>query len=207
MVTGAVLAAAAATTTTLLAPSGTPGTVTHLSSTSGNVLVVVVVALVILAGAVVAWGRWALAGKGNPSNDSTLVRSWIGVVLVGSLVLFCALAFEVDDETLRNTLIGGLVATVASVVAFYFATKSSDQARQDLLKAGASKVLVPALKGDTKAQVASKMAALPLSLVSQPPDAQDNWHVASQTPAANTTVPSGDEIKVTFAAPAAAVGP
>jgi hypothetical protein len=126
---------------------------------------------------------------------------------VGSLVLFCAVAFEIDDETLRTTLIGGLVATVSSVVAFYFATKSSDQARQDLLKAGASKVLVPALKGDTKAQVASTMAALPLSLVFQPPDAQDNWRVTSQTPAANTTVSSGDEVKVAFVAPVALAGP
>ena len=110
-------------------------------------------------------------------------------------------------ETLRTTLIGGLVATVSSVVAFYFATKSSDQARQDLLKAGASKVLVPALKGDTKAQVASTMAALPLSLVFQQPDAQDNWRVPSQTPAANTTVSSGDEVKVAFVAPVALAGP
>jgi hypothetical protein len=36
---------------------------------------------------------------------------WLATALVVGLLLFCALAFGLDDESLRSTLIGGLVAT------------------------------------------------------------------------------------------------
>ena len=41
--------------------------------------------------------------------DSTLVRSWLAISLVGGLLIFAAVSFWLDDTTLRSTLIGGVI--------------------------------------------------------------------------------------------------
>jgi hypothetical protein len=73
-------------------------------------------------------------GDGGPA--ATLICSWLAIALVFGLLLFCAVAFAIDDQSLRSTLIGGLVASASAAVAFYFSSKSSDQARSDMLAAG-----------------------------------------------------------------------
>lgn len=62
-------------------------------------------------------------------------RSWIAISLVMGLLVFCAAAFLVEEPSLRNTLFGGLIASVSAATAFYFSSKAADSARADILKA------------------------------------------------------------------------
>jgi hypothetical protein len=172
------------------------------------VVVALTVGLILLAGVVIAVSRSILAGRrlratdspdGKISPDQTLIRSWIAIVLVGALAFFCAVAFEIDDSTLRSTLLGGLVASAGTAVAFYFATKSSDQARQDIINAALGKIGVPLLKGKTKSDVNAALATLPLHLNPVPANADDAWIAVAQDPAANTVIVSGSPVQVTFA--------
>src|ERR1035438_4549413 len=61
-------------------------------------------AVLLLSGLVVILARQG----GKTGYERTVVRSWIAISLVIGLLLFCALTFAVNDETLRSTLIGGL---------------------------------------------------------------------------------------------------
>jgi hypothetical protein len=120
--------------------------VTHLSGSDKVVTLWLVVALVLLAGGVVIAGRRWLEGGADggsrgttttaksrhadvTSHDTTLIRSWLAISLVGGLLIFVATSFCLDDTTLRSTVIGGVVANAGAAVAFYFASKASDQAR------------------------------------------------------------------------------
>jgi Putative Ig domain len=96
----------------------------------------IVVVGMILAGIVVIVSR-AQVGGGTSSADSggSVIRSWIAISLVMGLLIFCAAAFLVEESSLRSTLFGGLIASVSAAVAFYFSSKSADQARSDILKA------------------------------------------------------------------------
>lgn len=76
---------------------------------------------------------------------ATLIRSWIAIASVFGLLLFCAVAFAIDDQWLRSTLIGEVVASAGAAVAFYFSSKSSDQARSDILSAAFGTAEVPTL--------------------------------------------------------------
>ena len=155
-------------------PTPTPAAVDHLQNSWAALVVGITVVFVLLAGVVVWFARGGLAGKsgsraagaaanngdGQPGvpnvasdntnpPDPTLVRSWLAISLVGGLLIFCAASFALDDTTLRSTLIGGLVASAGSAVAFYFSSKEAAQARQDVINAsGAGKpVAVPNLMG------------------------------------------------------------
>jgi len=196
------------TTTTTVAPP-----VTHLTGTHWNLALWLTVGLVIVAGIVVAAGRTLLEGRGTTptptststshSNnaDRTLMRSWLAISLAGGLLLFCAVSFGIDDTTLRSTLIGGLVANAGAAVAFYFASKSSDQARRDILNASTPTVLVPNLKGKNPADVNAALAVLPLHLNSDPPAPDAKAIVCDQAPPANQPTPQGSQLTVTFAGP------
>jgi hypothetical protein len=188
--------------------STTTGSVTHLSGTNANVVVALTLAFVLLAGVVIAWSRKALVARrrdqttgdaGETTADQTIIRSWIAIVLVGALAFFCAVSFEIDDTTLRSLLLGGLVASTGTAVAFYFASKAADQARQDVLNAALGKVNVPQLKSRSKAEASGTIAALPLTLTPIPATAQDEWIVVSQEPTANQLVLSGSGVKITLA--------
>ncbi|MGN6377484.1 MAG: Ig domain-containing protein [Gaiellales bacterium] len=87
----------------------------------------------LLAGLVILWFRSVQAAAKEPSKS--MVRSWIAIALVLGLLVFCATSFVVGDSALRSTLFGGLVASVGAAVAFYFSSKSADQARADILDA------------------------------------------------------------------------
>src|ERR1700760_2194404 len=123
--------------------------VTHLSAGAANVTLGLVVGFVILGGVVAALGRSLLEGSfkarsksapggestGDASVDRTFMRSWLAIALVGGLLVFCAASFELDDTALRSSLLGGVIASAGAATAFYFASKSSDQARRDILNA------------------------------------------------------------------------
>lgn len=87
----------------------------------------------ILAGVIVALSR--LMHERASRESQSVVRSWVAITLVIGLLSSCAAAFEIDDVQLRNTLLGGLVASVGAAIAFYFSSKGAEGARADFVKA------------------------------------------------------------------------
>lgn len=142
----------------------------------------------------------AAAGADGNQPDRTLVRSWLAISLVGGLLIFCGASFALDDTTLRSTLIGGLVSSAGSAVAFYFSTRAADQARQDVLAAagGGVPVAVPNLIGLGSDAVNEALKGLPLVAHFSPASPDATSKVTSQQPAANAQTTSGSTITVTF---------
>jgi Putative Ig domain len=99
-------------------------------------LVGVVVVGMIVAGIVVIVSRTSLT-SGTTSADSggSVIRSWIAISFVMGLLIFCAVVFLVEESSLRSTLFGGLISSMSAALAFYFSSKSAEQARSDILKA------------------------------------------------------------------------
>jgi PASTA domain len=204
-----VLALLAQTTPT----TDTTSQVTHLTGSVRWVTLALVVGFVLLAGVVVAVGRRVLmtravgrSGPGGsasdpPAEDATLVRSWLAISLVGGLLIFVALSFWIDDTSLRSALIGGLVANAGGAVAFYFASKSSDQARRDILSASLPMTLVPDLLGRTMSQVNEAIAATSLRIQATPASADPAAQVVSQQPPPNQACTPGAVVAVTLAGP------
>src|SRR5215831_17845135 len=93
-----------------------------------------VLVMSITAGAIIAIGLIVVLARWKDAGQS-VVRSWIALALVAGLVLFCAVTLAINAPDLRSTLFGGLTTSVGAAVAFYFSSKSSDQARQDILQA------------------------------------------------------------------------
>ncbi|WP_236794664.1 PASTA domain-containing protein [Amycolatopsis sp. GM8] len=162
-------------------------------------LVLIVAVAVLVAGLIVILAR----SKGKQADPGgSVVRSWIAVSLVLGLVLFTAFTFAINDSNLRSTLVGGLTASVGSAIAYYFSTKSSDQARQDLLSATVGTEPVPALAGLTEADALMALGKTTLRLQIDPatPSAAPAV-VREQTPPAGTPIPNGGTVRVRFGAP------
>ncbi len=156
-------------------------------------ILALVVGFVVAAGVVVALGRRWLEGKpaeGRPP-ESSLIRSWLAISLVGGLLIFVALSFFLDDPTLRSTLIGGLVANAGAAVAFYFASKQADQARRDILNAALGTVPVPDLIGKTLDEATSTIAGTSLRLKLEPATPAQGAKVNEQSPEANEPATPG----------------
>jgi len=198
----------------VFAAEPTPTPVTHLSGDDTWFTLAVVVAFVLLAGVVIAGGRRWLAGTptgssreqktDRPQGDDgagTLVRSWLAISLVGGLLIFAALSFWIDDATMRSTLIGGLVANAGAAVAFYFASKESDQARRDILNASLPSTLVPDLLGKNVAATRDLVAAARFRLATSPVSPRSDAQVAAQDPGANQPAPAGTAVVAVFAGP------
>lgn len=211
--------AQSATTTTSI-----PTTTSSLSPVSGWVVVVIMAAVIILAGLVVILGRSVLdpqsrrsrdakrnkvhtlvsAGGTNnhSSNDSaSLIRSWIAISLVSGLLICCAVAFSLSDDTLGGTLFGGLITSTGSALAYYFSTKTAEQARQDVITASQSpsQVVVPSLVSMTLAAAQIEMSKTPLQMINASPATGplSGPNVATQTPTAGSVVPSGTQVTIT----------
>jgi len=116
------------------------------------------------------------------------------------LLAFCGFAFAVYDLGLRSTLIGALAASVGSVVAFYFASKASDEARQDILNAALGTEAVPDLHGASEAEATATMSRSSLTLAYDPQALPSNAapRVASQQPLKDTQVARGSAVTVSF---------
>lgn len=196
---------------------------TTLSPVAGWVVVVIIAAVIILAGLVVILGRSMLdpsvlkakamsrnggapltSGdtKSDSGNDSaSLIRSWIAISLVSGLLICCAVAFSLSDDTIASTLFGGLVASTGSAIAFYFSSKTADQARQDVITASqsTSQVVVPTLVHMAVADAQVEMSKMPLQLIIAQPaaGAAVGLTVVSQTPVAGSNVPSGSQVTIT----------
>ena len=199
---------------------------TVLSPVPDWVVVVIIAVVIILSGLVVILGRHVLdpsikKDKGKSSKDSdtpsnashasttssddstTLIRSWIAISLVSGLLICCAVAFSLSDESLGGTLFGGLVASTGSAIAFYFSSKTAEQARQDVITASqsTSQVLVPNLVGMKVSDAQAEMSKMPLQLVITNPAAvaaaATSPIVVSQSPPAGSKVPNGSQVTIT----------
>jgi PASTA domain len=184
-----------------------------LESSAASLTLWLVVGFVLLGGIVAAFGRSLLEGSfksrsgsgpdkggtGRATPDRTFMRSWLALALVGGLLIFAAVSFQLDDTALRSSLLGGVIASAGAATAFYFASKSSDQARQDILNASVPTVTAPSLIGKTKAEVNAALAGAPLYLDALPTTASDTWTAVSQYPQPNQQTPSGSRVNVTFA--------
>lgn len=156
----------------------------------------IVAAAVLIAGLVLIHGRKKLS-QGDPG--ASLARTWIAITLTIGLVLFCAFAFAVDDTSLRGTLIGGLTASAAAAVAFYFSSKSSEQGSQDILNAAFGTETVPDLHGQDRNQAASTLGRTSFKLEVDPSSSTDpTATVTLQSPVKNSTARKGSAVVVTL---------
>jgi hypothetical protein len=156
----------------------------------------IVAATVLLIGLLVILARSRVAG-----NDPTqsVVRSWIALALVAGLVLFCAVTFAVNNPNLQNSIFGGLVASVGAAVAFYFSSKSSDQARQDILNAAFGTEAVPDLTGLTEDEATALLGKTSLRLeVSPGSSTAADAKVGSQQPPKDSVVRKGSSVVITL---------
>jgi uncharacterized iron-regulated membrane protein len=160
---------------------------------------------IIVAGLIVLWGRTVMKTSGE--TDQSLVRSWLALTLVIGLVLFCGVALFLSDTNLRSVLIGGLTASAGTAIAFYFSSKSADQARQDILKVTFGSETVPDLKGCTREKALGRLGQTSLQLVVDPASSTaGDATVVSQMPVKDSQVLKGSQevVKLESAAPAAA---
>jgi hypothetical protein len=174
------------------------------------VLVIVLIGLLVIV-ARSRTGTHAAAGKQNGAKsgwtidvNSTVVRSWLAISLVAGLLMFCALAFAVNDSTLRSTLLGGLTASTGSAIAFYFSSKSAEQA----IAAATGSETVPDLHGKNEKDALAALGKTSLKLAVKPGGATDaNATVNWQSPDAGASAPTGSQVVVTLADPAPAPAP
>ncbi len=160
---------------------------------------------IIVAGLIVLWGRTVMNTSGE--TDQSLVRSRLALTLVIGLVLFCGVALFLNDTNLRSVLIGGLTASAGTAIAFYFSSKSADQAPQDILKVTFGTGTVPDLKGCTREKALGQLGQTSLQLVVDPASSTAaDATVVSQIPLKNSQVLKGSQVvvKLDNAAPAAA---
>jgi beta-lactam-binding protein with PASTA domain len=119
--------------------------------------------------------------------------------LVLGLLVLSAATFAIDDATLRSTLIGGLTASAGGAIAYYFSSKSADQARQDLVAAAFGKEHVPDLTGKTVDQAKNILGGTTLRLSQDNAPADSTAPIMTQLPPADTDTVKGSTIKVTYA--------
>src|SRR6266568_3434907 len=164
--------------------------VSTLSSGTALVAAAVLAGAALLAGVTVVLGRKLFIGKAAQRQDGTagqptppeadFMRSWIAITLVIGLISFCAIAFAVDDTTLRSTLIGGLIASVATL----------------------GTEMVPPLIGKTKEMAAQILGKTSFSLKEDPASpAGGDVIVETQNPSANTNAQRGSSVWVTLVSP------
>jgi hypothetical protein len=211
-------------------PTPTPSGAQQLTGGDKALTLWVIAGFILLAGIVVAGGRRVLEGaplqrrqrrgeegpaaatqsppvaaderdRAASADDRTLIRSWIAISLVGGLLIFTAVSFWISDTTLRSTLVGGLVANAGAAVAFYFASRSADQARKDILAASLPSTVTPSLIGDKPAAVNEKLATTSLRVQPTPPNPDSDSQAVDQSPKPNQTTGLGSTIAVIFAGP------
>jgi hypothetical protein len=155
----------------------------------------IVAGAILIAGLVVMWSRALTKDAGG--SEQSIVRSWLALTLVIGLVLFCAVSLFLSDTNLRSVLIGGLAASTGTAIAFYFSSKASDQARQDILNATFGTEAVPDLKGCTKDEAARQLGQTSLQLVIDPTSsASHGATVDSQVPLKDSQVRKGSLVTV-----------
>lgn len=158
----------------------------------------------IIAGAIVVIGIVVIIARstGGKDPEQSVVRSWLALILVAGLVLFCAVTFAINDSSLRSSVFGGLTASVGAAVAFYFSSKGADQARKDILNAAFGTETVPDLSNMTEAEATVALGKTSLKL-EVGPDSSGGDHavVKTQRPPKDSVVTKGSSVVVTLKAP------
>jgi hypothetical protein len=126
-----------------------------------------------------------------------IIRAMLALVLVGGLVILAGASFSMGDTQTRSLLIGGLVASSAAAVAFYFASRDADNARRDLLNAALGTETVPKLEGLDVSQAQAMMSSGSLVLKLPEPVPAASAKIATQDNAAGPSVPRGTVVTVT----------
>lgn len=164
-----------------------------LPSDQVPLMVLIFAGATLLAGVIVVGARILMAKR---TPGASVVRSWMAISLVLALILLSGAALGIADGNLRSTLIGGLTASVGSAITFYFSSKASDQAHQDLLNATVGTDLIPDLKGKTETEAAAILGKTAFKLQIDPTSPADATVVDSQIPVAGSTSPNGSSITV-----------
>lgn len=96
-------------------------------------LAVLLLAMILAFIALLYYG--ALTSRKKKDADISVVRAWIAVTLIAGLLILTAVTLGGTDANLRNILVGGIVASASTAVAFYFATKANEASNAAVLKA------------------------------------------------------------------------
>ncbi|MEU6968870.1 PASTA domain-containing protein [Kitasatospora aureofaciens] len=174
-------------------PSPAPGGSTVL--TWGQTLA----ALLIIAGMITVIGLILWGASAAKGVTGSVARSWIALALTAGLLAVGVLAFAVNDSTTRSTLIGALGAAVGAATAFYFSSKSTDQAH-DLLTTSVGTETVPDLTGRTADDAMRVLSTTTLRLMVDPtsPAPAAGRNVVKQQPLAGAVAPKGTTVLVTY---------
>jgi hypothetical protein len=165
-------------------------------STKQGIVLVFVGVVVIVGLAAVLMHRFMLQSK-STSDESSMTRPVLALVLVGTVVMLAAASLTLEDEQTRNLLIGGVVSLSSAAVAFYFASSGATEARRDLLKA-TSGATVPDLIGQTFVQAQAVISLTSLALVKPDPAPDEKKTITAQDPLPGTAAPAGQRVTVTF---------
>lgn len=167
------------------------------SSPDGSTLMWVLAFTLILSGLGIVLARRLMQPNREEREDSsTFVRSWLAVALVSGLIIFGGASFMLADRDLRNLLMGGLLASEGSAVAYYFSSKDADRARSDILAASLGTSVVPDLVRSTIQQAKDVLSRTALTLSVSPAEAADDWVVTWQSLTAGSSVSKGSGIQV-----------
>ncbi|MFG1647389.1 PASTA domain-containing protein [Amycolatopsis sp. NPDC049252] len=182
------------------APAATDAPASALTGTQTLQAIGILAVVIAASGAIIVWARRTTPNTAQRSVNASVVRSWLAIVLVTGLLIFCAYAFSINDSSLRSTLVGALAASTGTVVAYYFASKSSDQARQDILHATFGTDTIPDLLGSTETEATTTMSRTSFRLEVDPAarPATDTATVAFQHPPGSGTVVKGATVTVGF---------
>jgi hypothetical protein len=162
-------------------------------------------------GSVIALGLVAIAAvtayafttrHASDQGAPGITRSMLALVLICGLVILAGASFAagVDAET-RNLLLGGVVASSSAAGAFYFASRSADSARRDVLNAAFGTETVPTLEGRTVTEARAETSRTSLALKLPEPAPAPTDKVKTQSPAPGTSVQRGTAISVTTGPP------
>jgi len=179
-----------------LLPAGAPAQAASTTTISVDASAIWL-AVALLVGAIGIGALIVIARYVYSSNniDESFIRSWMAGLLVVGLLVFCAVLLTTPYDDLRNIVFGGLVASVASAVAYYFASKEADRARHDQISAVLGTTMVPDLAGISVKDARALLGGSNLRLIA-PADADDDDLVAGQQPAAGEQAPSSSAITI-----------
>lgn len=160
-------------------------------------------ALLIIAGVILVIGLilWMTSASAKTATGGGVARSWIALSLIAGLLFSGVLAFAVNDSTIRSGLIGALGAAVGAATAFFFSSKSTDQAH-DLLTSSMGTETIPDLIGRTAEDAMRVLSTTTLKLVATDPTfavSTPGRTIAKQDPAPGTTAARGTTVQVTYA--------
>jgi hypothetical protein len=138
-----------------------------------------------------------LMRKASGQEGSGIVRATLALVLVGGLMLLAGASFAATaTEQTTNLLVGGIVASASSAVAFYFASRGAQDARRDMLGAVFGTETVPKLEKLSLAEAKEAMSRTSLTL-EVPGSPQPTAVVKTQSVPAGTPVAKGTPVSVT----------